>query len=139
LFLDYYASAENQDALTYAYLFLGGNATNNIQLYNIGTALYWYVRNTAGVIIDQTANQTLVAGTRYKIALAYKSGEYALYINGVQKRTSTNSSAPPAMSQFNLNAEDFGASAAKVKNEFNAVAFWPTRLTNTQLAQLTTI
>jgi hypothetical protein len=137
LFLDYYASAQNQDALPYAYLFLGGNATNSIQLFNIGTALYWYVRNTAGVIIDQTANQTLVAGTRYKIALAYKSGEYALYINGVQKRTSTNSSAPPAMSQFNLNAEDFGASAAKVKNEFNAVAFWPTRLTNEQLELLT--
>ena len=139
VFLDYYASAQNQDALTYAFLFLGGNSTNNIQLFNIGTALYWYVRNTAGVIIDQTANQTLVAGTRYKIALAYKSGEYALYINGVQKRTSTNSSAPPAMSQFNLNAEDVGASAAKVKNEFNAVAFWPTRLTNDQLTALTTI
>jgi hypothetical protein len=139
VFLDYYASAQNQDALTYAFLFVGGNSTNNIQLYNSGTTLYWYLRNTAGVIIDQTANQTLVAGTRYKIALAYKSGEYALYINGVQKRTSTNSSAPPAMSQFNLNADDVGASAAKVKNEFNAVAFWPTRLTNDQLTALTTI
>jgi hypothetical protein len=139
IFIDYYASAQNIDTLSYAYLFIGGTFPDNYQIYNYGTTLYWYIRNASGIIISQTANQTLVAGSRYKIALAYKSGEYALYINGVQKRTSTNSSAPPAMSQFNLNAEDFGASAAKVKNEFNAVAFWPTRLTNDQLTALTTI
>jgi hypothetical protein len=139
IFIDYYASAQNIDTLSYAYLFIGGTFTDNYQIYNYGTTLYWYIRNASGIIISQTANQTLVAGSRYKIALAYKSGEYALYINGVQKRTSTNSSAPPAMSQFNLNAEDFGASAAKVKNEFNAVAFWPTRLTNEQLAELTSL
>jgi hypothetical protein len=139
IFIDYYASAQNQDGVSYAFLFLGGNSTNNILIYNSGTALQWFIQSTSGIIVNENANQTIVAGTRYKIAVAYKAGDYALYINGVQKRTSTNASAPPMMSQFNLNGEDYGVNAAKVKNEFNAVAFWPTRLTNTQLAQLTTI
>ena len=116
-----------------------GAATENFQIYNLGTTLYWYARNTGGTIIDQTANETLVEGTRYKIAYAYKSGDYALYINGVQKRTNANANVPVAVSQFNLSAGTFGASPVIVKNEYNSVALFPTRLTNAELASLTTI
>jgi hypothetical protein len=137
-YLDLFASAENKDAGTYATWLIAGDATNNFQIYNLGTTLYWYAKNAGGVLIDQTANETLVKGQRYKIAFAYKGGDYALYINGVQKRTSTNANVP-TVSQFNLSAEGYGASAAIVKNEYNAVALWKTRLTNTQLATLTTI
>jgi hypothetical protein len=137
-YLDLFASAENKDAEAYATWLIAGDATNNFQIYNLGTTLYWYAKNAGGVLIDQTANETLVKGQRYKIAFAYKGGDYALYINGVQKRTSTNANIP-TVSQFNLSAEGYGASAAIVKNEYNAAALWQTRLTNAQLATLTTI
>lgn len=137
-YLDLYASAQNIDGGAFATWLVAGDSSNNLQIYNIGTTLYWYAKNTGGVLIDQTANQTLVEGERYKIAFAYKSGEYALYINGVQKRTNTNANVP-AVSQFNLSAAGYGASPVMVKNEYNAVALWKTRLTNDQLATLTTL
>jgi hypothetical protein len=137
-YLDLYASGKDKDGANYATWLIAGDSPSNFQLYNIGTTLYWYVINTGSIVINQTANQTIVEGERYKIAIAYKSGDYALYINGVQKRTSTGSGVP-AVSQFNLSAEGVGVSQAIVKNEYNTVALWKTRLTNTQLAQLTTI
>lgn len=137
-YLDLYASAQNIDGGAFATWLVAGDSSNNFQIYNVGTTLYWFARNTGGVLIDQTANQTLVAGERYKIAFAYKAGEYALYINGVQKRTNTNANVP-AVSQFNLSAAGYGASPVMVKNEYNAVALWKTRLTNDQLATLTTL
>jgi hypothetical protein len=90
-------------------------------------------------LIDQTANQTLVAGQRYKIAYAYKSGDWALYINGVQKRTNT-AAAVPAVSQFNFNGGGYGAAVATVKNEFSQALLFTTRLSNdSDLATLTLI
>ena len=138
LFLDLFASAKNNDANTFGTWLVAGTATENFQIYNLGSTLYWYARNTGGIIIDQTANQTIVEGTRYKIAYAYKSGDYALYINGVQKRTSANANVP-AVSQFNLSAGGYGASPAIVKNEYNSAILFPTRLTNAELISLTTI
>jgi hypothetical protein len=138
IFLDLYASAKNKDASSFAAWIIAGESSINFQIYNLGTTLYWYARNAGGVLIDQNANQTLVEGQRYKIAFAYKSGDYALYINGVQKRTSTNANVP-AVSQFNLSGEGFGASSAIVKNEYNSVQFYKTRLTNSELSQLTTL
>jgi hypothetical protein len=138
LFLDLYASAKNDDTNTFATWLVAGNATNNFQIYNLGTTLYWLARNTAGVILDQSADQTIVEGTRYKIAYAYKSGDYALYINGVQKRTNANANVP-AVSQFNLSSGGFGASPAIVKNEYNSAVLFPTRLTNAELISLTTL
>ena len=139
MFLDLFASAKNNDANTFGTWIFAGSAAENFQIYNLGTTLYWYARNTGGIIIDQTANQTIVEGTRYKIAYAYKSGDYALYINGVQKRTSANANVPVAVSQFNLSAGTNGASPVIVKNEYNSVVLFPTRLTNAELATLTTI
>ena len=138
LFLDLFASAKNDDTNTYGTWLVAGTATENFQIYNLGTTLYWYARNTGGIIIDQTANETLVEGTRYKIAFAYKSGDYALYINGVQKRTNANVNVPVGVSQFNLSGGGYGAVPAVVKNEYNSVVLFPTRLTNAELAQLTT-
>ena len=89
-------------------------------------------------MLDESANQTLVAGQRYKMAYAYKSADGALYINGVQKRTNT-AAAVPAVSQFNLNATSYGASVATVKNDFSQVQIYKTRLTNAELATLTTL
>jgi hypothetical protein len=136
LFFDFVASAQNSDGLGFSAITIVGAATDNFQIYTIGTTLYWYARNSAGVLIDQTANQTLVAGQRYKISYAYKSGDWALYINGVQKRTNT-AAAVPAVSQFNLNGGGYGAAVATVKNEFSQILLFTTRLSNADLAALT--
>jgi hypothetical protein len=137
IFIDFVASAQNADGASFSVITTFGNSTENFQLYAIGTALYWYAWKT-GVLIDQTATQTLVAGDRYKVAYAYKSGDWALYINGVQKRTNT-AAAVPAVSQFNLSASSLGASPVTAKNEYNQFAVFTTRLTNAELASITTL
>jgi hypothetical protein len=139
IFIDFVASAQNQDGVTYSVITYFGDGSGNLQLYTIGGAtLRWYAFVTGGAIFDQLASQTLVAGQRYKIAYAYKSGDWALYINGVQKSTRTDAIIP-AVSQFNFNSDSPGASVAKVENKFNQVLLFKTRLTNAQLAELTTL
>lgn len=70
---------------------------------------------------------------RYKIAFGYKNNDFVLYINGTQIGTDTSGSVTGLMDYIDLHWTQTG------KNKQNNVALWKTRLTNTQLAQLTTI
>jgi hypothetical protein len=108
------------------YYFIEGNERINFDFIVGGT----------DVLSIQTAVGFAVKGTRYKIALAYKANDFAVYINGVLIGTQ-NSGAITGFDDFY-----FGypyASGYSYPNRYNAAALWQTRLTNTQLAQLTTI
>ena len=70
---------------------------------------------------------------RYKIAFGYKNNDFVLYINGTQIGTDTSGSVTGLMDYIDLHWTQTG------KNKQNNVVLWKTRLTNTQLAQLTTI
>jgi hypothetical protein len=70
---------------------------------------------------------------RYKIAFGYKNNDFVLYINGIQIGTDTSGTVSGLMDYIDLHWTQTG------KNKQNTVALWKTRLTNTQLAQLTTI
>ena len=70
---------------------------------------------------------------RHKIALAYKQNDAVLYVDGVQIATDTSCNIP-SMTSIDI-SQEFTASSY----QNNATALWKTRLTNTQLAQLTTI
>jgi hypothetical protein len=71
----------------------------------------------------------------HKIAYAYKQNDFILYVDGVQVATDTSGNVP-ATDDFCLGY--FNTSFTPTVN-YNAAALWKTRLTNTQLAQLTTI
>ena len=76
-------------------------------------------------------------GSRVKIAFAYKAGSYAFYINGVQIATGTNATTMPTCDDFFF-AKNFALgnnTAAKI----NSTLLYKTRLSNTELATLTTI
>jgi hypothetical protein len=91
-------------------------------------------------IRSSATNQFVASGSalssgKHKFALAYKANDFAFYIDGVQIATST-SGTPPTCDQVYLGGyPDGGARASKNV----ATALWKTRLTNTQLAQLTSI
>ena len=76
-----------------------------------------------------------VIGQRYKCALAYKANDFAFYINGTQISTSSSGTVPT-----NANVR-FGAfvSGQVMNGQINQAALFPTRLTNAELATLTTI
>ena len=138
IYIDVLASGQNVAGTNYAFFYLFGDASNNLQLFYISGVLYIYVVVSSSVIINSSTSQTIALNTRYKMAVAYKSGQYALYVNGVQIYTST-ASGVPTMSQFNLSGTSLGAFAAETENKYNELVLFPTRLTNAELASLTTI
>jgi hypothetical protein len=78
---------------------------------------------------------TAVIGQRYKCALAYKANDFAFYVNGVQVSTSASGSVPSSLN-FQLGAFTAGQTS---DNQYNSAALYPVRLSNSELASLTSL
>ena len=93
------------------------------------------IRRTSGTITSIITSAAVSVGT-HKIALAYTNGDYALYIDGVSAGTSTNSTDYPATSltQCVLSNTNYGPLNDRILDG----ALYTTRLTNAELATLTT-
>ena len=87
----------------------------------------------SGVQITAIDYPISAVGT-FKIAMAYKLNDYAFYINGVQIGVET-SAIVPTCNMLDLFFIVPPSNIVKI----NSAALWKTRLTNAQLAQLTTI
>ena len=83
--------------------------------------------------ISTASGQT--AGT-YKIALAYKADDFAMYVNGTQIGTDTGG-AVPACSQIFLGKIETSATTNQLGDRLRAAAIYTTRLDNNTLANLT--
>jgi hypothetical protein len=77
----------------------------------------------------------LSINTRYKICFAYNSTNMKVYANGALLLTETGT----APSSFDRLVFKSGAGIQNLIASVNAVALWKTKLSDTQLAQLTTI
>jgi hypothetical protein len=92
-----------------------------------------------GVAFGQVIGGNIVAGSTYKIAYAYKSGSSALYINGVQIGTSSQAfTFTQSLSAVRLN-DPTSLFATQQNVSFDQAALFKTRLTNAQLAEITTL
>jgi hypothetical protein len=100
------------------------NSQNNNEL--------WGQIQSVGIQFSMSAT----AG-RYKMALAYKSGSSAMYVNGTQVGTSSTTFS--LSGSMNILDISLMPNDPKQKRDIYTSALWKTRLTNTQLAQLTTI
>jgi hypothetical protein len=94
--------------------------------------IYAEIRNTT----QQALISSSINSGRCKIALAYKANDIALYINGNLIGTDTSATIP-ATSAFSFEY-DVSIGNRNTKN-INDVILWKTRLTNAELATLTTI
>jgi hypothetical protein len=138
LFLDFYfktpsGTTEGQIAIT------DNTGDNRVIIWNNFTL------NTLGIQIkangtDAISNISLgsfVDGTRYKIAIGYKSGDTCVYVNGTQVISNTATfSFVSSLTDFILGGYYLPYNGHQ---NTNASALWKTRLTNAQLATLTTI
>jgi len=134
IFYDLIASSYNSDGTIYSLLMTVGDGASNFQLYTTNSLLSFNI--TASGVVDKSTGITLINGNRYKIALAYKSGDCAVYVNGVLTNTSTKS-VMPAASALYLN--QFSNGTYKALNYCNQALLFKTRLSNADLATLTTI
>jgi hypothetical protein len=101
---------------------------------NIQVGLY-----ASTVIKAQITAGSVAVNQRAKVAYAYKSGNSVLYINGVQVGTSADTyTLPSTLDDIFLN--DITTYFAYQESvSYNQAILFPTRLTNAQLATLTTI
>jgi hypothetical protein len=101
------------------------NPSNQIQCQVWGSALI-------------TILSSVVANTRLKIGFAYKSGSTAVYINGTQIGVSSTAfTFNAALDTLFLPRRTY-YSVSETAN-INQAALFPTRLTNAQLAEITTL
>jgi hypothetical protein len=114
--------------------------TNRVYLYKLGTNNRIYAERQSATESATSTLQTsgsITAGI-YKIAIAYKSGDTALFVNGVQAG-STNTDTFTMGSIFKLNVGSNRAEATQFNDRIRSAALYTTRLTNAQLAALTTL
>jgi hypothetical protein len=123
-----------------ANLFLSGSRTIAL-LYTSGSAYYQiYINSSNQVRVDVNGSLVFLGGsiaanTTYKIAFAYKSGEYALYINGTQIATSTSTTVPSSLTDYYLG----NSIGSEQSGAYSQALLFKTRLTNAQLAELTAL
>jgi hypothetical protein len=131
LFVDFVFTAYDGSAKWIA--FLGGGA-NYIGLYaNSNTYIIGEVSNTTSQF---SGAYSFSVGQRYKIAIAYKSNDFAYYINGAQISTASSGTVPTTSDFTFLYSTTNDRIGGKV---YNQLCLFKTRLTNAELASLTTI
>lgn len=110
----------------------GGSGERYVQLFPNGNLLY---NEYDGVsIIAQITKSGLTVG-RHKCAIAYAPNDMTFYVDGVQIGTDT-SGTPSGFSTFGF---QYYASVYNSQQKVNQTVIFPTRLTNAELALLTTL
>jgi len=70
----------------------------------------------------------------YKLAIAYKQNDFVFYVNGTQRGTDTSGNVPSSLTAVHLGHNN---GTSQFNNRIRAAALYTTRLSNTQLALLT--
>jgi hypothetical protein len=114
-----------------------GTEDNRIMCY-INSSVLFQIYVTVGGTTDGLISTSFspVAGTRYKIAIGYKLNDIIFYVNGTSLGTDTSTTIPATSK---LTISNGGASNYLLASQFNQAILFKTRLTNAQLATLTTI
>jgi hypothetical protein len=98
--------------------------------------LRFYVNDASGAL-SFFSSSGIVQG-RNKMAFAYKSGDFVAYLNGAQVATNSTVRSIPTCSQIDLQGGAPNASAQERAN-YNQALVFKTRLSNADLATLTTL
>ena len=110
-------------------------------MYTSGSSFFQIYLNSSNQIrVDVNGSFLFLGGsisanTQYKIAFAYKSGNYALYLNGVQIATSTSTTIPSSLNDLYIG----NSLGSEQSGSYKSAILWKERLTNSELAQLTTL
>ena len=108
-----------------------GSAANYIGIGIGGGAIDYEV--VVGSVLQSGITLANSATGRFKIAGAYKQNDFVFYVNGTQIGTDTSGTVPTC-SEIGL--FNYGQSQPL---KYNQAVIFPTRLTNAELASLTTL
>jgi len=92
---------------------------------------------TSATQADIYSSTTFATGDTIKLAFAYAQNDFVLYINGVQEGSDTNGVVPSNMAGIIMN--NYSVAGYASSNYYNQALLFKTRLSNEELAALTTI
>lgn len=122
------------------YIFHVSDGTTNNRIYiafSGSSSNVLRARIFNGGTLQCTINTSALTNTgTYKLALAYKNNDIVFYVNGVQIGTDTSATIPTC-SRVDLGQNYAGAS--QLSDNISLSTLFKTRLTNAELATLTTI
>jgi hypothetical protein len=130
-YIDNISSQTNDPVLCYI---KGTSAEAYIEIFDNGKVDAIFYDGT-NVTCNISVSIGLTNG-RHKFAFAYKTNDFTLFLDGVQIGTDTNGSASASLNQFGLQYYD---NSLIEKQYVNSSQLWKTRLTNAELAELTTL
>jgi hypothetical protein len=128
----------NQGSASRRLFSLSDGTTNNailIQNVSNSTLIQFVVVNGGVIDVAITVTSAFTFGQMFKVAVAYANNDFVIYINGVQGGTD-NIGTVPTTSKI---AFDRGNDTTHFEGFMKTAVIWKERLTNDQLAQLTTI
>lgn len=128
--IDHISTQINEPVLLYA----RGTSVIFIEITSIGV-IYAGFNDGSSFTCLITAAVGLQNG-RHKFAFAYKNNDFVLYLDGVQIGTDTSGLVSGTLTSFGF---QYDVTQYIGKQNVNASGLWKTRLTNSELAELTTI
>jgi hypothetical protein len=74
--------------------------------------------------------------TNHKIAIKYKANDFAFWVDGVERGTQSSGTTPVGLNELNFSS---GTGGSKIFGNMKQILYFPTALTDDELASLTTI
>jgi hypothetical protein len=139
VYVEYDQKLINQGITRRIFALSDGTTSNRITAYiNSANGIDFYVRNSGGdLFLDQASSPIGNTKGVHKIAAAYKNGDYAVYLDGVEIISGAGTAGTiPACSRFDLGSQ---IGSNDLYEPMMQSLLFPTRLTNAELASLTTI
>jgi hypothetical protein len=137
VFCDFnYIATTNTSDTTPIRLLGSGSAGMYLEI-NANNTFEVVVVNSVGALVFNSTSSAQTAG-RYKFAIAYNANDYAYYLNGTQVALDT-SGAFASASLDSLNLGMYQSGSQHLDGSINQAVLFTTRLTNSELASLTTI
>jgi hypothetical protein len=114
----------------------GSSANRIIFGYYLGALRYYTDSSTGAFASGGIIDSSPVVGQVYKIALAYKNNDFVVYKNGTNTNTLTTFTVPSSLTEMDNQA---GGAGQYIYASVKEILLFKTRLTNAELASLTTI
>ena len=137
MFIDTYVGNETDEVYGWLQASLSGNPNDSIQINRAGSSIQAQIYNGASVDGIITGG-TVAKGQRIKVAVGYANNDLVLYLNGTQIGVDT-STAIPTCSVFQLGAYPPLPNDYTNDGGINQAVLFTTRLSNSELASLTSL
>jgi hypothetical protein len=135
LFVDFIAKG-SYDSNNLLMLISTGSGGDIIYLNLVGGTIEAYIAASSTQQFLYTSGTALTANTRHKLAIGYANNDIVLYHNGTQLATDTSATIPACSV---LRVGDFLGGTLQFGNTINQSILFPTRLSNSELASLTSL